>query len=549
MLHACLETKSTNAQSLLVTRLAVGASAAETVQVNFEATDTLRAGWLLSAADGHLLLLGGLDRCRGLLLKTHGSEEGNGLGGSNVENAGKSLKGLGGVEEGDTGTAGNNIGDGAGGFGADAVGDLSLDEGHGGNETGVERGRDGEEGPGAVTVVVRKVVGDISVDGVCLHQLRGQRGRVSVGADEGNVAGAADAVGGEASGVGTADIGESDGSGLDVEELEGLVDGVLSHLSVCGPLSSGAGEEAGGRGCNEVASDEGFGVLRVGVLDESSQNVLARQSRVGVQKLADLSENEVNVVLLRDRCTLDLAGVVGGTGKSVSLPGKNKDNTAVRGGSVEETKTVGADALGEHDVHAGGGSDDGLARGVVHLVDGVGEGTGSVDDTLGADLEGADDLAVGILVKTCHLNVVENGSTVMRSSKSESDVHSGVVVLAIVVNQGTNHALLAQKRERLEGLVLAHPVRALETLGASEEIVGLGAGPEVSHTTVYKLRALGAGAGRKVIALDEGNLEAAGDGVNSDTGSGSTAADDEQVVFCVLVGLGAASQLGEGLSA
>jgi hypothetical protein len=80
MLHAYLEKqKSTNAQSLLVARLAVRASAAETVQVNFEATDTLRAGWLLSTTDGHLLLLGGLDRCRSLLLETHGSEEGNGV--------------------------------------------------------------------------------------------------------------------------------------------------------------------------------------------------------------------------------------------------------------------------------------------------------------------------------------------------------------------------------------------------------------------------------------------------------------------------------------
>lgn len=91
-----------------------------------------------------------------------------------------------------------------------------------------------------------------------------------MGADEGNVAGAADAVGGEASGVGTADIGESDGLGLQVEELDGLVDGVLSHLSVGSPLSTGAGEETGGRCCDEMASDEGFGVLRVGVLDKRS---------------------------------------------------------------------------------------------------------------------------------------------------------------------------------------------------------------------------------------------------------------------------------------
>lgn len=91
-----------------------------------------------------------------------------------------------------------------------------------------------------------------------------------MGADERNIAGAADTGGGEASSVGTADVGKSDSLGLEVEELDGLVDGVLSHLTVCSPLATSAGEEAGGRGGDEVVSDERLGVLGVGVLDERS---------------------------------------------------------------------------------------------------------------------------------------------------------------------------------------------------------------------------------------------------------------------------------------
>lgn len=110
------------------------------------------------------------------------------------------------------------------------------------------------------------------------------------------------------------------------------------------------------------------------------------------------------------------------------------------------------------------------------MVDGISEGTGCVDDSLSADLEGlsgsgiavlrgediadlsAHDLAVGILLKTSYFNVVENSSAVVRSSQSESDIHSRVVVLTIVVHQRANHVLPSQERECLESLVLAHVV-------------------------------------------------------------------------------------------
>lgn len=91
-----------------------------------------------------------------------------------------------------------------------------------------------------------------------------------MGADKRHVARAAHAAGGEAGSAGAADVGKSHGLGLEVEELDGLVDGILSHFTVGGPLTTSAGEETRGRGGDEMASDEGLGVLGVGVLDERS---------------------------------------------------------------------------------------------------------------------------------------------------------------------------------------------------------------------------------------------------------------------------------------
>lgn len=148
--------------------------------------------------------------------------------------------------------------------------DLSLDERERGDETGVEGGRDGEESPGAIAVVVSEMVSDVSVNVVDLHQLRSERCGVSVGTDQRNVARAADAAGGEAGSAGAADVGKSHGLGLEVEELDGLVDGVLGHFTVGSPLATGAGEQTGGGCGDEMASDEGLSVLGVGVLDKRS---------------------------------------------------------------------------------------------------------------------------------------------------------------------------------------------------------------------------------------------------------------------------------------
>ncbi|GKT76549.1 hypothetical protein ColTof4_08972 [Colletotrichum tofieldiae] len=518
--------------------------------------------------------------------------------GHDVNDAGQGAKGRLGIQEGETGAAGDQVGGGHGSLGADAVTDLADDEGEVGDDA---LGRDSGDGPGAVAIVVGQVVGDIDVERELRDEVAGQVLGETVGTNKGHVGGDALAGGGEGGETGTGDIREGDGLGLELEGLDGLVDGVLGHLAVGGPLAAGAGEEARVGDGDEVGADERFGVLGVGVLDQGadswrgcSEDIRARQGRFGGDQLVDLLEDELDVVLAGDGLALDGGRVVRGSRQSVPLPRQHENNTAVRGGGVEKTDSVGADVTRQHDVGAGGRGNNGLAVGVVHALHSVSEGAGRVDDTLGTDGEGvaagrhdiadlgAGDLAVGVLFQRGDFDVVDDGCAVERSSQGERDVHAGVVVLAVVVDESANHVVAAEHGEGLEGLVRGDVVGALETLGTGEEIVGLGAGPEVrglpplldgqqdgqrrgqvrgdveeglalveslhdelelgvvevpdgllevADAAVDELGALGRGSGGEVVALDEGDLQATGDGVESDAGARGAAADDEQVVL------------------
>lgn len=234
------------------------------------------------------------------------------------------------------------------------------------------------------------------------------------------------------------------------------------------------------------------------------------------------------------------------------------------------------------------------------MLNGVCEGSSGVDNTLGTDLEflttvcvlvqGREniptldtcDLAVGILLEAGYLEMVEHSSTVKRSSQSKGDVHSRVVVLAVVVNQSANHVVSAEEWEFSPGLALGHKVGALEALGTGKEIIGLGAAPhvrclppllkgeenrdrvrqvrgnveespalaegfnnelelgvievhdgllEVAHASMDELGALRAGTRRKVVALNKSNLQTTSGGVDGDASTGSATANDQKVVL------------------
>jgi hypothetical protein len=91
-----------------------------------------------------------------------------------------------------------------------------------------------------------------------------------VGTDEGSSKSAAFASSGETWETGTADVGERNRAGLEVECFDGFIDSILGHLTVGGPLATGACEETRGGDSDEMAADERLGVLGLGIPDKGT---------------------------------------------------------------------------------------------------------------------------------------------------------------------------------------------------------------------------------------------------------------------------------------
>ena len=81
------------------------------------------------------------------------------------------------------------------------------------------------------------------------------------------------------------------------------------------------------------------------------------------------------------------------------MPWEEEDDAPVGGGGVEEAHGARGVVVGEGDVDAGGWLDDMLLVGVVELQEGISEGAGCVDYTLGNASESKDfrELRKGIL--------------------------------------------------------------------------------------------------------------------------------------------------------
>ena len=395
----------------------------------------------------------------------------------------------------------------------DGIADLAIDERVKlrdalalGREALIGSLAQGRDGPGAVAVALGQVLGDLGLDAKVLDQVDEEGAAEAVGADQADAVRLAGAVedGLVFDVLGAADQGRV-GDGLDgqVKLLDGGVDALLGHLAVGGPLAAGASDESGGRNVDQVVAHEGLGVLGLGVADQRAetgpggQDVAAADVDVGGQVVADLVENPLDRLLIGQGVLGHGRGLVGGTGDGVALPGEEEDDAAVGGGRVDQAHLAGAVVAGEDNVHTGGGSDNVLAVLVVHLADGVGEGTGAVDDALGLDVKGARlvsvslgdhvlegstaELAVRALLEGSDLHVVHNSSTVEGGSHADRDVHAGVVVGTVVVDESANKVGLLEHGEGINSLALGQKVGALDALGTSQEIVELGACPVVRN--------------------------------------------------------------------
>ncbi|GKT57296.1 hypothetical protein ColTof3_04635 [Colletotrichum tofieldiae] len=508
--------------------------------------------------------------------------------GHDVDDLGQGLeRGLG-VEEGEARATGQDVDGRLGVLVPHGVPHLAVDEGVELGDALAARGEalvggpaQGGDGPGAVAVALGEVLGDLGLDAKVLDDVDEERPAEAVGADEPDLVGLAGAVedGAVVDQLGAADArGVGDGPGPQPELGDGGVDALLGHLAVGRPLAARARQEARGGDVDEVAADEGLGVLGLGVLDERAEagpggeDVAPPDLDVRREVVADLVEDPLDRPLVGQRVRRDGRGLVRGAGDGVALPRQEEDDAPVGRGGVDEAHLGRAVVAGQDHVDARGRGDDGLAAGVVHPADRVSH-------------RGTAEPPVGVPAQARDLHVVDHGGPVQGGRHADGHVHAGVVVGAVVVHEGPDEIGPLQHGERLEGLAPGEEVGALDALAAGKEVVALGPRPvvgglpppvdgehdrephaemgrrlqkilallegllhqlvlgvvevpdgllEVSHAAVHQLGALAARAAAEVVPLDQGHLQPAGGGVESHAGAGGAPAHDQHVVFVAL---------------
>ena len=242
-----------------------------------------------------------------------------------------------------------------------------------------------------------------------------------------------------------------------------------------------------------------IGLVRVA--DERSdarpgaQDVASSHLNVRIQVVLDLVDDEVDVLLGRRRRVGHFARTVRCAGHCVVLPRQEEDHTTVAGVRVEKTHILRTVVVGQHNVDARARLADLLGLGVVHLTDRVRVGSGRVDDALGFDVElfaavsieafGADDRLLAGLVHFVNelgdIDVVGHVGAEARGRQRDADVHAGVVVLTVVVDESALEPVILQHRKGLERSLLVDVVARLEQLLASDKIVRFDARPVVRY--------------------------------------------------------------------
>ena len=142
-----------------------------------------------------------------------------------------------------------------------------------------------------------------------------------------------------------------------------------------------------------MVADKTLGRTRVGVTDKrtdtgpSSKHIASANIDFWLKVTLNLLENPVNLFLASNGIPLDVTSGVCCTRNGVALPWQEEDDTTVRSVGIDETHVCRAVVARKDDVNTRARSDNFRHLLVVHFADGVGEGTGSIDDTLGLDRE------------------------------------------------------------------------------------------------------------------------------------------------------------------
>lgn len=394
------------------------------------------------------------------------------LAGHDVDDHGQRLeRGLS-VEEGEACAAGEDVYCGLGGFVAHRVTDLTVDEGV---ELRNALAADGEalvgrftkcgNGPGSVTVSFSQVLGDFSLETKVLNDVDEKCLAPAVSTKKSDLVSLAGTVQ-RCTIVNHFSTGYTrrvaDRTGLQAKGRDGFVNSFLGHLSVSGPLTTRNGDETAIAGCDEMVTDETFGLGLFGVADKRTdtrpggKNITAANIDFRLEVVLHLVENPLDFFFASNGVLGDLTGSIGSTSDSVALPWEEEDDTTIRSVRINQAHVCRREITGENNVYTRRGSDNFFDLLVVHLADSVGEGTSCVDDTLGSDGEfirlavgfgdyvldaSTIELAVRIPGKACDFDVVDDRGAVKGGGHGERDVHAGVVVGTICV--GVSHLLLS----------------------------------------------------------------------------------------------------------
>lgn len=230
--------------------------------------------------------------------------------------------------------------------------------------------RHGGNGPCSVTVRVGQVLGDFSVQTELLDELDEHGMAPCVCADQLDV------------------MCRARSEGLEVELLDGCVDGFFSHGSVSRPFTTCDRHQPGFRSVDHVVSDKRLSVCRVGVSNQRSKtgpggkDITSSDLDIGRQVLSDFIQDPLDLFFLGQRMLFDGRGRVRSTGDDVSLPRQEEDDSSVRSVGVEETHALWSVVVGQGDVHTGRGSHNLGDLLIVEFSESVGEWSGSVDETL-----------------------------------------------------------------------------------------------------------------------------------------------------------------------
>jgi hypothetical protein len=80
------------------------------------------------------------------------------------------------------------------------------------------------------------------------------------------------------------------------------------------------------------------------------------------------------------------------------------------------------------------------------------------------------------LVDLDHFRVIGHNGTMLDGGHDQRNVHSGIIVLPVVVDDTADEAVGFEHGECFEGFAAAHPVCGFHVLGTGKEVVELASG-------------------------------------------------------------------------